>query len=169
MRDELLALLGVVAASGCSYDWSVRSSPQDAGGDVASRPDAAADADVPPEGSTDGPVDVSVADSPPDASEAAPPPNCTALEAQVQQTRAAALGCDGTTSACQTVVDDECGCMVVVGGDDTATATENYLAAIAQLKNSSCTLACSGCGTAPMKGLCVLNEAGSSALACNQL
>jgi hypothetical protein len=167
MRDGLLALLGVVAASGCSYDWTSGAEGADAAGDVVSRPDASAEADAFLEGATDAPVDVSPADAPPEVSEAAPP-SCSTLEAQVQQTRAAALACDGTTSACQTEVTDECGCIVVVGGADTTTATESYLVSIAQLKQSSCTPMCPGCASDPMKGLCVLNDAGSGALACYQ-
>lgn len=167
MRDGLLALLGVVAASGCSYDWTVGPQGADAAGDVSSRVDAAVNTDASPEGSTDGQADVAPADAPSDASEAAPP-SCATLEAQVHQTRAAALACDGTTGACQTEVTDECGCMVVVGAADTTTPTENYVAAIAQLKQSGCTPQCPGCPTGLMKGLCVLSDAGSGALACYQ-
>jgi choline dehydrogenase-like flavoprotein len=166
MRDGLLALLCVAAVSGCSYDWAVGPLGADAAGDVAPQVDAEADA-VSLDGSTDGPAEVSPADAPPDVSEAAPP-TCTTLEAQVQQARAAALACNGTTSACQTEVTDECGCVVVVGGTTATTPTENYLAAIGQLKQSSCTPVCPGCPTDPMKGLCVLSDAGSGALACYQ-
>jgi len=166
MRDGLLALLGVVAASGCSYDWTVAPQGADAAGDVSTRVDAAMNADASIEGSADGP-DVAPADAPSDALEAAPP-SCATLEAQVHQARAAALACDGTTGACQTEVTDECACMVVVGAANTTTPTENYLAAIAQLKQSGCMPQCPGCPTGLMKGLCVLNDAGSGALACYQ-
>jgi hypothetical protein len=128
MRDGLLALLGVAAASGCSYDWAVVQGA-DAAGDVSFDVEAAVMPDASLDGSTDSP-EVAPEDAPADVMEAAPP-SCATLETQIQQTRAAALACSGT-SACQTEVTDECGCMVVVGEANTTTPTENYLAAIAQ-------------------------------------
>jgi hypothetical protein len=168
MRDGLLALLGVVAASGCSYDWAVGSpGAADASKDVVPEADAGPP-DATMDGSADASSDVSVDTAVVDAFEAATLLTCTmAQEAPVAQARTAALVCTGVTpNPCTVTVTDECGCPVVVAADNQADA--NYVAAIKQLK-MTCIPSCpSGCGTAPPMGVCVLSDAGSGALACYQ-
>jgi hypothetical protein len=168
MRDGLLALLGVVAASGCSYDWTVAQGT-DAAGDVVSRADAAANMD----GTMDAPPDVAgdmtARPDAPDAPEAAPLQPCnTTQESMVQQARAAALVCTGITPApCMVLVTDECGCPVVAAADDQAEAS--YVTAIKQIEMSCIPSWCpTGCGPAPMEGLCLVVDAGAGAYACFQ-
>jgi hypothetical protein len=171
MRDGLLALLGVVAASGCSYDWTVSSAGYaDASKDVAPIADAG-EPDGTTDASTDVSVDVQAAEAAADATEAAPTlPSCTpAQEAVVQQARTAALACDGTVGQCETEVPNECDCPVVVGAENQAKA--NYVAAIANLQKMCVPLCPAGvgvCGTPPTENLCIVADAGSSALACSQ-
>jgi hypothetical protein len=168
MRDGLLALLGVVAASGCSYDWAVGPPAGDAGRDVAPGLDASTMTDGSIDGSTDASGDVPVDTAAADVLEAATLPTCTmAQEATVAQARSAALVCTGVTpNPCTVTVTDQCGCPVVVAADNQADT--NYVAAIKQMK-MTCIPSCpSGCGTAPPMGVCVLSDAGSGALACYQ-
>ena len=168
MRDGLLALLGVAAASGCSYDWAVVQGA-DAAGDVVSMTDAAAGKD----GTIDAPLDV-VADTfaKPDAPDALPeaaslPPCNASQESMVQEARAAALVCTGITpNPCMVLVTDECGCPVVAAAENQAEAS--YVTAIKQLA-TTCIPSCpSGCGTAPTEGLCLVFDAGAGAYACVQ-
>jgi len=169
MRDGLLALLGVVAASGCSYDWAVSSAGvADASKDVAPGTDAGG-----PDGTTDASkdvyVDVPIPDAMADVTEAAPTlPGCSpSQEATVQQARAAALVCTGVTpSPCMVPLTDECGCPVVAAADNQAEAS--YVAAIKQLK-MECIPSCpTGCGTAPTEGVCLIADAGAGVYACYQ-
>jgi hypothetical protein len=170
MRDGLLALLGVVAVSGCSYDWTVGPPASDADGsaDGAFSTDGALKPDALPDGSTDAAAETSVTDGPPEASEAAPLPGCTTQqEGQVQQARAAALVCTGVTpDPCEVTVLDECGCKVIVAADNNAEA--QYIAAIKALQSACIPLCASGCGTAPSPGVCLVSDAGAGAYACYQ-
>jgi hypothetical protein len=87
----------------------------------------------------------------------------------VQQARSAALACDGTVGQCQTMVQNECDCPVIVGAQNQAKV--NYVMAIAQLQKScvpSCPAGVGVCGTPPTENLCIVADAGSSALACSQ-
>jgi len=169
MRDGLLALLGVVTASGCSYDWTVSPSGADAAGDGVSLADGAPDTDGSRDASTDVPGDTAAKLDAPDAPEAASLPNCNgSQEAMVQQARAAALVCTGVTPMpCTVTVTDECGCPVVVAADNQAEAS--YVAAIKQIEMICIPIWCpSGCGTAPPTGVCILSDAGAGVLACYQ-
>ena len=162
MRDGLLAFRWVAATSGCSYDWTVGPSSSDAASEVVSAADAAdaVGADVAADASTD----VSPADAP-DGPEAAPLSPCNgAQEAPVQQARTAALDCTGVTpNPCKQTMQDECMCPVVVAAQNQAKA--DYVTAILQLEKT-CIPSCPGCGPAPMTGLCIVTDAGSTALAC---
>lgn len=170
MRDPSLALLCVVSATGCLYDWSTSSgSSADAAADVAVATDARLDgpgpADASPETTGPGP-DVAVDTAAQDATDAASLPPCTAGQEQtIHQARTAALVCTGVMpSPCETTMDDECGCPVVVA--DSA-AKQTYSMAISQLL-STCVPSCPGCGPTPAKGVCVLGDAGAGMLACYQ-
>jgi hypothetical protein len=170
MRGGLLAIAYVAVVTGCSYDWTYP-----AGGSA----DAGADSPSPYDGQADAPGDSSgpdasseaASDSPPNDSPASDstPANCTALEAQVRQDRAAAIQCVSGPSACMTTVLDECGCEVVVG-DGASVATQTYGSAVQQLKTNcpSVVIACQACGPKPQTGLCVLSDGGGSTLACYQ-
>jgi hypothetical protein len=167
MRDGLLALLCVPLAAGCSYDWAV---PADASAEAApvdASGSDAADATKPPDAPDDGAMDASVADAP-DVLEAASLPDCgAAQEMTVQQDRAKAIVCTGVTpNPCETTVQDECGCPVIVA--TTNAAEMAYVAAIQQLQQT-CKPSCpSPCGPTPSKGICIVTDAGGTTLACVQ-
>jgi hypothetical protein len=179
MRDGLLALLwvpaGLSAAAGCSYDWTVPDgrvpdgggldAPRDAAdaGAADATKDATADTSVSADAATDASTGVDAAD----VVEAATLPACTASqEMTVAQDRAAALVCTGVTpSPCETKVTDECGCPVYVATNNQAEAT--YVSAVKQLQ-MTCIPSCPGCGTAPSPGVCIISDAGGSALSCFQ-
>jgi len=168
MRDGLLALLGVVAVSGCSYDWTMAPQGADAAGDVVSPADVAVKPDGPTDASTDVPTDTAPKPDGSGAPEAASLPPCNASqEAMVQQARTAALVCTGVTpNPCEVPVTDECGCPVVAAADNQAEAS--YVAAIKQLE-MTCVPSCpSGCGTAPTEGICLVTDAGAGVYACYQ-
>ncbi len=167
MRDGLLALLCVPLAAGCSYDWAVAADASAETAPVEASGSDAADATKPPDAPDDGATDASVADAP-DALEAASLPDCTtANEMTVQQDRAKALVCTGVTPMpCETVVDDECGCPVIVA--TTNAAETAYVAAVQQL-TQMCIPSCQAtCGPTPSKGICILTDAGGTTLACLQ-
>lgn len=170
MRDGLLALLGVVAASGCSYDWTVSSPGADAAGDVVSPADGTTGSDGATDASTDVPGDTTAKfDAPDVVSEPAPLPPCNAAqEATVQQARTAALVCTGITpNPCMVLVTDECGCPVVAAAENQAEAS--YVAAIKQVETTCIPFWCpSGCGNPPNEGICLVVDAGAGAYACIQ-
>lgn len=176
MRDGLLALLWVLACvsagASCSYDWTVPdggasdASGLDAPLDAAAA-DATKDATAETSVSADAAMDASTGADAADVVEAATLPACTASqEMTVAQDRAAALVCTGVTpSPCETKVTDECGCPVYVATNNQAEAT--YVSAVKQLQ-MTCVPSCPGCGTAPSPGVCIIGDAGGSALSCYQ-
>ncbi|HEY3819201.1 MAG TPA: hypothetical protein VGL81_18660 [Polyangiaceae bacterium] len=165
MRAAAAALLGVVAAGlavpACSYDWAV---PADAGVVEASAVDAAeAGKDVTaPE---DAPADVPGMDAP-IVMEAAPLPPCTASdEMPVQQARTQALVCTGVMpSPCETTVTDECGCPFYAA--TTNMAESDYVMAVKQLLTTCVPSCASTCAPLQDKGICLITDAGGTALAC---
>jgi hypothetical protein len=163
MRDVHAALLCVVTA-GCSYDWTVPAgAPADAAPQDTSLVDTAPDGAGPTDASTEPAGDVM---SMPDSAEAASV--CSAAdEAPVQQALAAALDCTGITpNPCEVMVQDECGCEVVVAKDNQAEA--QYVAAVQALLKMCTPMCPTACGSTPTEGLCVLSDAGSAMLACYQ-
>jgi hypothetical protein len=165
MRGALLSIAWLAAVGGCAYDWSYADGgapdgTADVGGAVDASPEASSDG-AGPDAPAEAAVDSSMADA----------PDCIALEGQVRQARALAIQCQSGPSACQTTVMDECNCKVVVG-DGQSVATKDYTTAVAQMK-ASCAgqvnLVCQQpCGSPPQLGLCILQDAGGSTLACYQ-
>ncbi len=161
-------LLGLLALCGCSYDWSVTAGgAPDAGGDVTAHAEASADgpASHAEAGAPDAPGDAAGETGPVDSPA---PPDCNALASQMRQARAAAVACASGPSACETTVDDECGCPVVVG-DGGGTATAAYQTAVQTYVNAcGKPPTCNPCGPGPQLGLCIIADAGGGALACYQ-
>jgi hypothetical protein len=94
---------------------------------------------------------------------------CAQMQSRLRPLKAAAIACTSGPSACTVETFDECGCKVIVG-DGNSTQTADYDQAVASVK-AQCGVSglfCPGCGPAPMKGLCVLSDAGSSQTACYQ-
>jgi hypothetical protein len=166
MAARILVVAGACVLAGCSYDWSIADS---------GIPEASADATPPVDASVEAANDGSspsvdaVAETAADVNidVAADGPSCASLEAAVQKDKAAAIACDGSTSACMSYAVDECGCKVVVGSSGSV-ATQDYEDAVAALK-AHCTLGCATCPSPPQEGLCIVAEAGAGALACSQL
>lgn len=162
-----LSCAAVLALAGCSYDWSTPGAAADSG---------AVDTSVPVDAQQEAGVDATsqadaTADAPVDAIDGAAEsgPSCSDLEAQVHAARAAAVQCQPTASACMTIVQDECTCDVVMGGDAQSTATKAFVAAVGQLvAKCSPITGCPGCGSTPQKGLCIVSDAGSTGYACFQ-
>lgn len=165
MRDVPLALPFAVLVASCSYDWSVVSSAAD-GGDAAFTGDVSVDGKGPADAPTDASVDVSGDASAADAPDASLPQCTLTDETNIQKARAAALDCTGVTPMpCQVLLNDECGCPVYAATNNSAEG--QYATAIKTLLMTCIPSWCpTSCGPVPTKGLCIVSDGGSGALAC---